>query len=349
MKHACSPLLLATTILVLGGCGFKNPTATPASDAFGAHATTGSSTANTLQVAATLKLPPASTLVATPKWLWVLGGPSGVLTQIDPATNTVVRKIRPPHPPGFGTYADGSLWIASLLDDAVMQVDADSGRVLRTIESSHGRPFFRPIGIAAIGRDLWVVNHGDDTVRSSLTRLDARTGSVTAATKLPGHHAGGPLLAAGRLWVTLTTEATVVRIDPGTGRVVGSPIAVDTGTCLSGSVADRDAWYTGLDDAEGGACRTVARRLDAHTAALSPTRYGPGKRLTEFASAGGSVWSTDIGHTIYRVDVDSGAIQPALTLDGPDATNRLLAAFGSLWALGGESGHLVRIDVPRTD
>ena len=241
------------------------------------------------------------------------------------------------------------MWIASLLDDAVMQVDADSGRVLRTIESSHGQPFFRPIGIAAIGHDLWVVNHGDETVSSSLTRPDARTGSVTGTTKLPGHHAGGPLLAAGRLWISLTTEATVVRVDPGTGRVLGSPITVNTGTCLSGSVADGDVWYTGLDDGEGGTCQTVARRLDADTARLSPTPYGPGKSLFEFASAGGSLWSTDIGRTIYRVDVDTDAIRPALTLDGPAGTNRLVAAFGSLWVLGGETGQLVRIDAPGPD
>jgi streptogramin lyase len=226
-----------------------------------------------------------------------------------------------------------------------MQLDARSGRVLRTIESSHGRPFFRPTGIAAAGNDLWVVNHGDDSVPSSVTRLDARTGEVTGTTELPGHHAGEPLLAADHLWIALTTEGTVVRVDLRTGRVVGSPIVVDTGTCLAGSVADRDLWYTGLDDAEGGSCRNVARRLDPESGQVSPTMYGAGKSLFNVTSAGGSVWASDIGHTIYHVDVGSGAIRPSLTLPGPDATNRLLAAFGSLWALGGESGQLVRIDV----
>lgn len=347
MRRSRTRLVLVTAILLLGGCGSEKPASAPASGATSADASVGPPTGDALRVVAALKLRPGNALVPTPKWLWVLGGPSGVLTQIDPATNTVVRKVRPPHPPGYGTFADGSLWIASLLDDAVMQVDADSGRVLRTIESAHGEPFFRPIGIAEIGHDLWVVNHGDDKVSSSLTRLDARTGTVTATTKLPGHHAGGPLLAAGRLWISLTTEGTVVRVDPGTGSLDGSPITIDTGTCLSGSVTDGDLWFTGLDDGEGGACRTVARRLDADTAELSPTHYGMGKRLYAFASAGGSVWSTDIGRMVYRVEVDSGAIRPALTLPGRAGFNRLVAAFGSLWVLGGESGRLVRIDVPR--
>jgi len=91
----------------------------------------------------------------------VLGGPSGVLTKIDPATNTVGKEVHTPHPAGFGTYADGSLWIASLLDGAVMELDADTGHIQRIIESTAGRPFFRPIGVAATGDDLWVLNHGD--------------------------------------------------------------------------------------------------------------------------------------------------------------------------------------------
>jgi streptogramin lyase len=284
-------------------------------------------------------------LVATPHWLWVLGGPSGWLTKIDPKTNTVVAKLRPPHPPGFGTYAHGSLWIASLNDDAVMQVDANTGRVLRSIESSHGRLFYRPIGIAVAGQDLWVVNHGDDAVPSSVTHLNAHTGEVTSTRDLPGHHAGGPLSLKGSVWIALTTEGTVVRLDPHTGRVVGPPIVVDTGTCLAGSMADGDLWYSGLGDGEGGTCRTVARRIDAPAGDVLPTRYGPGKKLFEFARVGGAVWASSVGRTIYRVDEDSGAVDPSLTLPGPAATNRLLAAFGSLWVLGGESGQVVRLNV----
>lgn len=341
---------MASAILVLGGCASDDPTgaATPTTaipTAATADATAVPSTDDALQVVATLNLPPGNALVATPDWLWVLGGPSGVLTQIDPATNTVVRKLTPPHPPGYGTYADGSLWIASLLDDAVMQLDADSGKVLRTIESTGGKPFFRPIGTVATGKDLWVVNHADGPVNSTLVRLDARTGAVTGTTHLPGHHAGSPLLAGGQLWIPLTTEGTVVRVDPGTGFVVGVPIGVDTGTCLSASVVNGDVWLTGLDLGDDFPCQNAARRLDAVTTVLSPVVYGAGKSLYEFATSGGSVWASDLGHTIYRVDVDAGSIRPSLTLHGPDATNRLDAAFGSLWVLGGESGQLVRIDV----
>ena len=336
---------LAAALLVCGGCASGGRHAAASPEPSTSEAPTASSTGHGLHVTATLDLPPSNALVATPDWLWVLGGPSGVLTQIDPATNTVVRKLTTPHPPGFGTYADGSLWIASLIDDAVMQVDADSGTVLRTIESAHGKPFFRPVGIAATGKDLWVVNHGDDSVRSTLVRLDARSGAVTGTTELPGHHAGGPMLVGGQIWISLTTEGTVVRVDPGTGFVVGAPIRVDTGSCLSGSVVGGDLWLSSLDLGADLPCRNASRRIDAVTTALSPVVYGPGKSLYDFAEAGGSVWASDVGHTLYRVDVGSGAIHPALRLDGPDDYDRLAAAFGSLWVLGGETGRLVRVDV----
>jgi streptogramin lyase len=287
---------------------------------------------------------PASTLVATPDSLWVLGGPSGVVTKVDPATNSVVRKVRTPHPAGYGTYADGSVWVASLFDSAVMELDAHTGRVLRTIESKAGKPFYRPIGIAATGDDIWVLNHGDESVRSTLTRLNPRTGAVLGTTDLPGHHANGPLMAAGQLWITLTTEGTVLRVDPATGRIVGNPILVETGTCLSASVADGDPWYTGLE-ADDGTCHDAGRRVDAGSAKLSPVVYGPGKSLVNFASAGGSVWASDIGHTLYQVDVKTGAIRPSLILDGPDAPNQLLVAFGSIWVLGGPTGRLTRVEL----
>lgn len=338
-------LAVAAALLVCGGCASGGRPETASPDPSTSKAPTASSTGHELHVTATLDLPPANALVTTPDWLWVLGGPSGVLTQIDPATNTVARKLTTPHPPGFGTYADGSLWIASFLDDAVMQVDADSGTVLRTIESTHGKPFFRPVGITAIGKDLWVVNHADDSVHSTLVRLDARSGTVTGTTELPGHHAGSPQLVGGQIWISLTTEGTVVRVDPGTGFVVGAPIRVDTGSCLSASVVGGDLWLSSLDLGADLPCRNASRRIDAVTTALSPVVYGAGRSLYDFATAGGSVWASDVGRTLYRVDVGSGAIRPALRLHGPDDYDRLVAAFGSLWVLGGETGRLVRVDV----
>ena len=344
-RAAASRVRCAVTVLallsLLAGCGGSGE---PNESTATARPASTTSQANALHVVASLKLSDgANTMVATPDTLWLLGGPSGVLTKVDPVTNTVVKEVTMPHPPGFGAFA-GSLWIASLLDSAVMELDAHSGRVLRTIESTAGTPFYRPSGVAATGDDLWVLNHGDETVRSTLTHLDARTGEVIGSTDLPGHNAGGPLVAGGQLWITLTAERTVVRVDPATGRVVGSPILVDTGTCRSSSVADGDVWYTGLE-ADDDSCHDAGRRVDATSADLSPVIYGPGKSLYDFASLGGSVWASDVGRTIYRVDVATGEVRPSLRLGGKEASNRLLSAFDSIWVLGGETGQLTRVEL----
>jgi streptogramin lyase len=340
------PRLFAVTaiVLLMAGCSSQvGPTTRPSS----ARTATATSTprATTLHATATLSVSEASSLVATPRWLWVLGGPNRRLTQVDPATNTIVRHLTSPLPVGYGTYANGSLWLVSFLRDAVLEVDADNGKVLRTIASTDGKPFNRPVGIVGAGKDLWVVNHGDEVTTASLVRLDASTGTVTGMTELPGHHAGEPALLDGRLWVSLTTEGSLVRVDPGTGQVVGAPVVVDSGNCRSGSIAAGAVWVVGEGPVDGTSCRDVARRIDPVTTSVTTTEYGAGKGLFAFADAGGSVWASDVRHTIYRVDVDSGGVRAALTLAGGDATNRLMTAFGSLWALGGETGRLVRIDV----
>jgi streptogramin lyase len=336
MTRTRTLVLLALTALLLAGCrdsGVATGHAHP------------STTAAPLHVVHTWRLHGGNAMVATPDRLWVLGADSGFLTAIDPATNAVVRRLRPPHPVGFGTYDGGSLWAVSFMDDTVLQLDADTGRAMRTIDSRDGRPFYRPVGITMADHHLWVVNHGDDDVRSSLVELDPATGRTLRIVPLPGHHAGGPTFAAGLLWVTLDEESSVLRVDPRTGHLVGAPISVDSGLCLSGSLAAGSLWLFGLNDDEGGTCQTVGRRLDLATGTLSPVRYGPGLGLYNAATAGGALWATDLAHTIYRVDVDSGDAEPALTLDTPDASNRLASAFGSLWVYGGETGRLTRIDV----
>jgi sugar lactone lactonase YvrE len=343
--EANRPLLaVASIVVLLSGCASEpGPTPRPRSSTTALAASTPRAT--TLRVIATLSVSGASTLVATPRWLWVLGGPNRRLTQVDPATNTVVRRLTSPLPVGYGTFANGSLWLVSFLRDAVVQVDADSGEVLRTIESRDGKPFNRPVGVVATGKDLWVLNHSDGSVRSSLVRLDSASGLVTGTTELPGHHAGGPDLAGGQLWIALTTEGSMVRVDPGTGFVVGPPLAIDSGTCRGASVAAGQVWIAGMDLGEDLPCHESVRRLDPITLRVSPLTEAGGMGLNAFAAAGGSVWASDVRHTIYRVDADSGAVRPALSLTGGDATNRLMTAFGSLWALGGETGRLVRIDV----
>ena len=96
----------------------------------------------------------AELLARHPSWsgelvVVVLGGPSGEISAIDPATNEVVREVTLPHPAPYGSYAGGALWISSFADDVVMQVDATTGRVISTVVPSGRAPIREPVLVGA--------------------------------------------------------------------------------------------------------------------------------------------------------------------------------------------------------
>src|SRR3954471_561619 len=60
------------------------------------------------------------------------------IDKIDPATGDVVASIPAPGNGGDSglTWAEGSLWVGQYRDRKIVQIDPDSGKVLRTIESN---------------------------------------------------------------------------------------------------------------------------------------------------------------------------------------------------------------------
>ncbi|HEX5088867.1 MAG TPA: hypothetical protein VFV89_13740 [Nocardioides sp.] len=326
-------LIGITAALALAGCGIGGSGTERSADT----ARASESPSAGAHVVATIDVTSPNQAVVTQTGLWLLGGPSGVITRVDPATNRVTRVVTPPYPVGFGTYAPPFLWVASFMNDVVMQLDAETGQVLRTITRSASAPWDGPVGLASTARDVWVVNHNSPT----LIRMDPVTGAVDGITKLPGRKAAGPILAAGSLWVAMIKSNQVVRVDPTTGQVDGAPIHLDTGACAASSGAGDALWYTSIDIEEFG-CHDGTRRLDPRTGMVSPIDYGEG--LSMFADLGSEVWASDRDHSLYRVDAATGVLTPAVTLSGGPASNRLVSAFGSLWVLRTETDQLVRVD-----
>jgi streptogramin lyase len=321
------------TALALAGCALGGTS----TEHHRAVASTSHAASSGPHVVATLDVTSANQVIVTPERLWFLGGPSGVITEVDPATNIVVKVVRPPHPTGFGTYAGGSLWVASFLDDAVMQLDAGTGQTVRTIERSPSAPWNGPVGIASTGTDLWVVNHHS----SMLVRLDRRTGEVLGKSALPGRKPGGPMVLGGEVWIPIVKGGLVVRVNRYTGRPDGPPVPIGTGVCGNSSVAAGQLWFTSVDDETMG-CHAGAGRLDPATGTTSPV--GNGKQLSDFAQVRSDVWASDQDHTIYRVDVATAALTPTVTLGGHAELNHLASAFGSLWVLRPETDQVIRID-----
>src|SRR5262249_39330988 len=80
--HRC--LVGVATVLVLTGCGLGGSSTGHSKADERASGTTPSARAH---IVATLDVTSANAAVATQTRLWLLGGPSGVITQVDPATN----------------------------------------------------------------------------------------------------------------------------------------------------------------------------------------------------------------------------------------------------------------------
>jgi glutamine cyclotransferase len=99
------------------------------------------------------------------------------IQKIDPATGTVVATIPAP---GKGTdsgltWAEGSLWVGQYRDRKIVQIDPETGAVLRTIESNRF-----VTGVTWDQGELW---HGTwEAGESELRQIDPATGAVKSVT-----------------------------------------------------------------------------------------------------------------------------------------------------------------------
>lgn len=320
--------IMLAAVMPLAGCSGGNapntgpPTQTPAA---------------LMRIAATLRIPAAGNILSTPDRLWVISGGKSIVTQIDPETNAVNRRVQVPHPVAYGTIAHGSLWLVSYGDNALVELDAESGKLIRTLETSPQLPLKDPVGIAVTGHDLWVLNHHN----SKLLRINEQTGKLTQTTRLPGDAAGGPLLVGHSLWVGMTAQGIFHRVDPTTGKIVRRPIHVRTGLCAAASIVDRDIWVTSVPFADF-ECTNGTSRFETTTGKVTPLTSAEGKSLYTFARYAGRLWATDMNTTLYQVDQHTGTLRPAMTFDNKDA-NHLFTAFGSMWMTRPDTGQVLRL------
>ena len=325
--------LLAVVLLPLVGCSSG-----------GGHgrANTGppsQSPPTRLHVEATLQVPAAGIVVTTDDRLWVISGGTMVVTQIDPDTNTIVRRVKLPHPAAYGTVERGSLWLVSEGDSAVIELDAESGTIRRTLEGSPALPLNDPVGVAVTGRSVWVLNHRN----AKLLRIDEQTGQLVHTTRLPGDAAAGPFLVDHALWVALTAQGNFHQIDIPAGKIVGRPVHVPTGLCAWESVVGQHIWVTSIPFGDF-ACTNDTSRLDTTSRKVTPLTSAEGESLYTFTRYAGRLWATDMHQTLYQVDQASGTLRPAMTFDNKDA-NHLFTAFGSMWMTRSGTGQLLRLQV----
>jgi glutamine cyclotransferase len=102
------------------------------------------------------------------------------IDKIDPATGNVLASIPAP---GQGrdsglAWAEGSLWVGQYRDRKILQIDPNTGAVLRTIESNRF-----VTGVSFVDGELW---HGTwEGDESELRRVDPANGDVLERLAMP--------------------------------------------------------------------------------------------------------------------------------------------------------------------
>ena len=102
------------------------------------------------------------------------------IQKIDPHSGEVLATI--PAPGGGGdsglTWAEGTLWVGHYRERKIYQIDAETGAILRTIESNRF-----VTGVTWLDGELWHATWEGDT--SELRHIDARTGDVLEKVDMP--------------------------------------------------------------------------------------------------------------------------------------------------------------------
>ena len=109
-------------------------------------------------------------------------------------------------------WHDGSLLVANMGEDDVMQLDPVDGRITRRIRTGRGA---HQLFLSPDGRTIWVNNR----VEGTTVALDAATLDIGRSYKVPNGPDDIAFAPDGRLWITQRFARTVAVMDPATGAI----------------------------------------------------------------------------------------------------------------------------------
>jgi glutamine cyclotransferase len=112
------------------------------------------------------------------EYLWQLA--AGRIQKVDPRSGEVVATIpAPAHGRDSGlTWAEGTLWVGEYGARRIHQIDAETGAILRTIDSDRF-----VTGVSWVSGELWHATMEDE--QSELRRIDPETGEVLERLEMP--------------------------------------------------------------------------------------------------------------------------------------------------------------------
>lgn len=174
--------------------------------------------------------------------IWLMTDTNGVLSRVNPVTNTVIAQIKTQPKSYAVAFGFGSVWLtttgarADSISGSVQRVDPATNSVVATI-ATNARPRF----LAAGAGGVWTLNQQDGTV----SRIDPATNKVAATIQTAAIGGGGDLAAGGgKVWVR-GSRLSLAAIDPKSNRVVAEygPGAGSGAVRVAGNFV----WVTALD------------------------------------------------------------------------------------------------------
>lgn len=250
----------------------------------------------------------------------------------DPSVRIPMSRLKPDHVfeiPGVPDWIaiDEHIWVSNYPKNSVTRIDPAANRIVDTV--TVGR---HPCsGIAAGFDSIWVPNCGDP----SLSRIDAKTGKVTATLPLTvGDSEGGLAAGVGSIWMMTDARGTLSRIDPATNQAVAE-IHVPPGS-FTVAFGEGAVWVTGTET-------NVLTRVNPYTNVIEE-RIPVGPRPRFLAVGEGSVWTVNQGDgTISRIDAKTNKVLATIEAGIPGPGGEITVGGGSVWVTSFEYP-ITRID-----
>jgi len=267
--------------------------------------------------------------------VWVVNYRPDRVSRIDGSTNRVTADI------GIGpngclgiVEAIDRIWVATCGDGTMNEIDPRRDSVVRRIPIPIRRG--REGAFAFANGAFWVPDNVADSGSSTVAKVDARSGAVTAHI-VTGARSDVAIAGFGSVWVASSGENAVVRIDPERNAVVarisvgGSPKFMAAG---EGAI-----WVQNRSDGSVSRIDPASNREVARIEAKAPTRAG------DIAAGGGAVWLSVDGKPVTRIDPRTNSVTRQFV--GGTGADAIRFGLGSVWVADHRIGELWRIDAPR--
>ena len=266
--------------------------------------------------------------------VWVVGHHDETVQKIDPVKKKVVASY---HIAGFQAEAPlvaaGSLWVPAAGEAKFVRFDPQRKRVVATYPTTAAEIAWGYNSIWATTRD------------HQLIRINLRTNRIASRLRLSSgfnDFDDGIAIGFGSIWITNTDNATLLRIDPSSNRIIGSISGFGyTNSWMPVTTGDGSVWVYRITGDQG-----VVYRIDPYRN-LIVKRIPVGRRGVTWPNgymldAGGHVWTCDGGSTMSEIDPGSNTVVAWYRV--PVTCEEIAYGLGSIWTALYDPSLVYRID-----